>query len=109
MGMVRQWQELLHGGRYSHSYAEALPDFVKLAEAYHGVGLRAEKPEELDDLIIQMIETPKPVIFDCRVFRTANCFPMIPSGEAHNNMLLGDAGASDDLSFEVSDAGKMLV
>ena len=109
MGMVRQWQELLHGGRYSHSYAEALPDFVKLAEAYHGVGLRAEKPEELDDLIIQMIETPKPVIFDCRVFRTANCFPMIPSGEAHNNMLLGDTGASDDLSFEVSDAGKMLV
>ena len=109
MGMVRQWQELLHGGRYSHSYAEALPDFVKLAEAYHGVGLRAEKPEELDDLIIQMIETPKPVIFDCRVSRTANCFPMIPSGEAHNNMLLGDTGASDDLSFEVSDAGKMLV
>ena len=109
MGMVRQWQELLHGGRYSHSYAEALPDFVKLAEAYHGVGLRAEKPEELDDLIIQMIETPKPVIFDCRVFKTANCFPMIPSGEAHNNMLLGDTGASDDLSFEVSDAGKMLV
>ena len=109
MGMVRQWQELLHGGRYSHSYAEALPDFVKLAEAYHGVGLRADKPEELDDLIIQMIETPKPVIFDCRVSRTANVFPMIPSGEAHNNMLLGDTGASDDLSFEVSDAGKMLV
>ena len=109
MGMVRQWQELLHGGRYSHSYAEALPDFVKLAEAYHGVGLRADKPEELDDLIIQMIETPKPVIFDCRVSRTANVFPMIPSGEAHNNMILGETGASDDLSFEVSDAGKMLV
>ena len=109
MGMVRQWQELLHGGRYSHSYAEALPDFVKLAEAYHGVGLRAEKPEELDDLIIQMIETPKPVIFDCRVFRTANCFPMIPSGEAHNNMILGDTAGSDDMSFEVSDAGKALV
>ena len=106
MGMVRQWQELLHGGRYSHSYAEALPDFVKLAEAYHGVGLRAEKPEELDDLIIQMIETPKPVIFDCRVSRTANCFPMIPSGEAHNNMILGDTAGSDDMSFEVSDAGK---
>ncbi|MGO9486733.1 MAG: acetolactate synthase 3 large subunit [Rhodomicrobium sp.] len=109
MGMVRQWQELLHGGRYSHSYAEALPDFVKLAEAYHGVGLRADKPEQLDDLIVQMIETPKPVIFDCRVFKTANCFPMIPSGEAHNNMLLGDAGGTDDLTFEVSDAGKILV
>ena len=80
MGMVRQWQELLHGGRYSHSYAEALPDFVKLAEAYHGVGLRAEKPEELDDLIIQMIETPKPVIFDCRVSRTANVLPDDPFG-----------------------------
>ena len=109
MGMVRQWQELLHGGRYSHSYAEALPDFVKLAEAYHGVGLRAEKPEELDDMIIQMIETPKPVILDCRVFKTANVFPMIPSGEAHNNMLLGDADGGGDMEFEVSDAGKMLV
>ena len=109
MGMVRQWQELLHGGRYSHSYAEALPDFVKLAEAFHGVGLRAEKPDELDDLIIQMIETPKPVIFDCRVHKLANCFPMIPSGEAHNNMILGDQAANDDISFQVSDAGKMLV
>jgi acetolactate synthase-1/2/3 large subunit len=109
MGMVRQWQELLHGGRYSHSYAEALPDFVKLAEAYHGVGLRAEKPDELDDLIIQMIDTPKPVIFDCRVSKLANCFPMIPSGEAHNNMIMGDEMAGDDISFEVSDAGKVMV
>ena len=109
MGMVRQWQELLHGGRYSHSYAEALPDFVKLAEAYHGVGLRAEKPEELDDLIIQMIETPKPVIFDCRVSKLANCFPMIPSGEAHNSMIFGDESSNEDISFEVSDAGKMMV
>ncbi len=109
MGMVRQWQELLHGGRYSHSYAEALPDFVKLAEAFHGVGLRAEKPEELDDLIIQMIETPKPVILDCRIHKLANCFPMIPSGEAHNNMIFGDESANDDISFEVSDAGKMMV
>jgi acetolactate synthase-1/2/3 large subunit len=109
MGMVRQWQELLHGGRYSHSYAEALPDFVKLAEAYHGVGLRADKPEELDDLIIQMIETPKPVIFDCRVSKLANCFPMIPSGEAHNSMIFGDESANEDISFEVSDAGKMMV
>ncbi|MGO9171131.1 MAG: acetolactate synthase 3 large subunit [Rhodomicrobium sp.] len=109
MGMVRQWQELLHGGRYSHSYAEALPDFVKLAEAYHGVGLRAEKPDELDDLIIQMIDTPKPVILDCRVSKLANCFPMIPSGEAHNNMLMGDEMAGDDISFEISDAGKVMV
>jgi acetolactate synthase-1/2/3 large subunit len=109
MGMVRQWQELLHGGRYSHSYAEALPDFVKLAEAFHAVGLRAEKPEELDDLIIQMIETPKPVIFDCRIHKLANCFPMIPSGEAHNNMLLGDESANEDISFEVSDTGKVMV
>ncbi len=100
---------MLHGGRYSHSYAEALPDFVKLAEAFHGVGLRAEKPDELDDLIIQMIETPKPVIFDCRVSKLANCFPMIPSGEAHNNMIFGDESANEDISFEVSDAGKALV
>jgi acetolactate synthase-1/2/3 large subunit len=109
MGMVRQWQELLHGGRYSHSYSEALPDFVKLAEAYHCVGLRAEKPEELDDLIMEMIETPKPVIFDCRVSKVANCFPMIPSGEAHNMMILGDENANEDITFEVSDAGKIMV
>jgi acetolactate synthase-1/2/3 large subunit len=109
MGMVRQWQELLHGGRYSHSYAAALPDFVKLAEAYHAVGLRAEKPDELDNLIMEMIETPKPVIFDCRVLKTANCFPMIPSGEAHNNMILGEEAAGNDIEFEVSDAGKVLV
>jgi acetolactate synthase I/II/III large subunit len=108
MGMVRQWQELLHGGRYSHSYSEALPDFVKLAEAYHAVGLRAEKPDELDDLIMEMIETPKPVIFDCRVSKFANCFPMIPSGESHNNMMLGDEAASEEV-FEISDAGKILV
>ena len=109
MGMVRQWQELLHGGRYSHSYAEALPDFVKLAEAFHGVGLRAEKPDELDDLIVQMIETPKPVVFDCRVEKLANCFPMIPSGEAHNKMLLGTDNPEKEIGFEVSDAGKALV
>jgi acetolactate synthase I/II/III large subunit len=109
MGMVRQWQEILHGGRYSHSYAEALPDFVKLAEAYHAVGLRADKPDQLDDLIMEMIETPKPVIFDCRVSKMANCFPMIPSGEAHNKMILGDETAGSEIEFEVSDAGKMLV
>jgi acetolactate synthase-1/2/3 large subunit len=109
MGMVRQWQELLHGGRYSHSYSEALPDFVKLAEAYHCVGLRAEKPDELDDLIMEMIETPKPVLFDCRVSKLANCFPMIPSGEAHNNMILGDENANEDITFEISDEGKVMV
>jgi acetolactate synthase-1/2/3 large subunit len=108
MGMVRQWQELLHGGRYSHSYSHSLPDLVKLAEAYHCVGMRAEKPEELDDLILEMINTPKPVIFDCRVHQMANCFPMIPSGAAHNDMILG-TGDNDDVEYEVSDAGKILV
>ena len=89
--MVRQWQELSHGGRYSQSYSEALPDFVKLAEAYGGVGIRAEKPDELDDAIKEMISVDRPVLFDCRVNKVANCFPMIPSGKAHNEMLLGEA------------------
>jgi acetolactate synthase-1/2/3 large subunit len=105
MGMVRQWQELLHGGRYSHSYTEALPDFVKLAEAYGGSGLRAEHPDELDDKIKQMIETPGPVILDCVVVREENCYPMIPSGAAHNEMLFGTEGEVQ----EVSEEGKMLV
>ena len=109
MGMVRQWQELLHGGRYSHSYSHSLPDFVKLAEAYKCVGLRAEKPDELDDLILEMIETPKPVLFDCRVHKLANCFPMIPSGAAHNKMLLADDFADDDINYAVSEEGKMMV
>jgi acetolactate synthase-1/2/3 large subunit len=109
MGMVRQWQELLHDGRYSHSYSHSLPDFVKLAEAYHCVGLRAEKPDELDGLIKEMIETPKPVIFDCRVHKLANCFPMIPSGAAHDKMLLAEDFADDDIEFAVSDEGKMMV
>jgi len=109
MGMVRQWQELIHGGRYSHSYSEALPDFVKLAEAYGANGLRATKPEELDDLIVQMIETPGPVIFDCCVSKEANCFPMIPSGEAHNNMLLGDEADSGDIENAITEEGKILV
>ncbi|HAH11474.1 MAG TPA: acetolactate synthase 3 large subunit, partial [Alphaproteobacteria bacterium] len=77
--MVRQWQQLLHGGRYSQSYSEALPDFVKLAEAYGGVGLRATKPQELDALILEMINTDKPVLFDCHVAQDENCYPMIPS------------------------------
>ena len=104
MGMVRQWQEILHGGRYSHSYSEALPDFVKMAEAFGCVGLRADKPSELDDKIKEMIGVKKPVLFDVRVDPTENCYPMIPSGGAHNEMLL-----SPDDGGEISDAGKMLV
>jgi acetolactate synthase-1/2/3 large subunit len=104
MGMVRQWQELLHGGRYSHSYSEALPDFVKMAEAFGCVGLRARVPEELDDKIREMISVRRPVLFDCRVDPMENCYPMIPSGAAHNEMILtpDDGGA-------VTEAGKILV
>ena len=107
MGMVRQWQELLHGGRYSHSYTEALPDFVKLAEAYHAHGIRCAHPGELDDKIREMIEIDKPVIFDCVVDPAENCFPMIPSGRAHNEMLLGDA--TTRVEDAVTEKGKMLV
>ena len=106
MGMVRQWQELLHDERYSHSYSASLPDFVKLAEAYGGVGLRAETPDELDGLIEEMIDMPAPVIFDCRVEKSENCFPMIPSGKAHNEMILGDV---EDIGSVVDEAGKRLV
>ena len=88
MGMVRQWQELLHGERYSQSYTESLPDFVKLAEAYGGIGLRATTPDELDDVIEQMLETDKVTIVDVQVCQSENCFPMIPSGKAHNEMIL---------------------
>jgi acetolactate synthase-1/2/3 large subunit len=105
MGMVRQWQQLLHGERYSHSYSEALPDFVKLAEAYGGVGLRAETPAELDGKIEEMLAVKKPVIFDCRVAREENCFPMIPSGKAHNEMILPETFMGD----EIDEEGKMLV
>jgi acetolactate synthase I/II/III large subunit len=108
MGMVRQWQQLLHGNRLSHSYSEALPDFVKLAEAMGCVGLRAEKPGELDDQIQRMIDTDAPVLFDCRVAALANCFPMIPSGKAHNEMLLGE-NADDDVSNVIDQKGKALV
>jgi acetolactate synthase-1/2/3 large subunit len=107
MGMVRQWQELLHGGRYAHSYSEALPDFVKLAEAYRGVGIRCEKPGDLDGAIREMINVKKPVIFDCVVDPAENCFPMIPSGRAHNEMLLGDAAVK--IEDAVTAEGKMLV
>jgi len=107
MGMVRQWQQLLHGERYSHSYSASLPDFVKLAEAYGGVGLRAETPDELDDKILEMINVRKPVIFDCRVTKEENCFPMIVSGKAHNEMTMADEAT--DLGSLVSEAGKRLV
>lgn len=109
MGMVRQWQQLLHGARYSSSYSEALPDFVKLAEAYGGVGIRAQKPDELDDAIKEMIAVDKPVLFDCCVSKVANCFPMIPSGAAHNEMLLGDEEDGQDLDNAISEEGKVLV
>jgi acetolactate synthase-1/2/3 large subunit len=88
MGMVRQWQELLHGERYSHSYTDSLPDFVKLAEAYGGIGLRANTPDELDDVIAEMMTTDKVTIVDVRVCQSENCFPMIPSGKGHNEMIL---------------------
>jgi acetolactate synthase-1/2/3 large subunit len=107
MGMVRQWQQLLHGERYSHSYSAAMPDFVKLAEAYGGVGFRAEHPDELDDKIREMIEVKKPVLFDCRVTKEENCFPMIPSGKAHNEMIMAEE--SRDLGSIIDDAGKRLV
>ncbi|SIT85018.1 acetolactate synthase, large subunit [Pontibaca methylaminivorans] len=91
LGMVRQWQELLHGGRYSQSWSEALPDFVKLAEAFGAKGIHCSDPADLDDAIMEMINYDGPVVFDCLVERHENCFPMIPSGKAHNEMLLGEA------------------
>jgi acetolactate synthase-1/2/3 large subunit len=106
MGMVRQWQQLLHGERYSHSYSEALPDFVKMAEAFGAVGLRADTPGELDDKIAEMIRVDRPVIFDCRVAREENCYPMIPSGKAHNEMILPDRTGAP---AEIDEEGKMLV
>ena len=107
MGMVRQWQELLHGGRYSQSYSEALPDFVKLAEAYGAHGIRCSDPARLDDAIKEMIDHPGVVIFDCRVDKAENCLPMIPSGKAHNEMILPDEDA--DIGSVIDDKGKMLV
>ncbi|MEI2734256.1 MAG: acetolactate synthase 3 large subunit [Rhodoblastus sp.] len=107
MGMVRQWQELLHGGRYSHSYSDALPDFVKLAEAYGAHGIRCSDPAKLDDAIKEMIDTPNVVIFDCVVDKAENCLPMIPSGKAHNDMILPDE--VEDIGSVIDDKGKMLV
>ncbi|QEX15905.1 acetolactate synthase [Hypericibacter terrae] len=105
MGMVRQWQELLHGGRYSESYTDSLPDFVKLADAFGGVGMLIEKPSDLDGAIDEMIKTRRTVVVDCRVDQTENCFPMIPSGAAHNEMLLGP----HDHAKPVSEEGMVLV
>ena len=107
MGMVRQWQQLLHGERYSQSYSESLPDFVKLAEAYGAVGIRCSDPAELDAKILEMIDSPHPVIFDCRVEKLENCLPMIPSGKAHNEMILPEGG--DDIGKVIDEAGRRLV
>jgi len=104
MGMVRQWQQLLHGERYSHSYSESLPDFVKLAEAFGGKGIQCTDPSKLDACIQDMIEYDGPVIFDCLVEKAENCLPMIPSGAAHNEMILSDIKGD-----EIDDAGKRLV
>ncbi|MEO0569628.1 MAG: acetolactate synthase 3 large subunit [Pseudomonadota bacterium] len=96
LGMVRQWQELLHGERYSHSWSEALPDFVKLAEAFGCKGILCKDPADLDDAIMEMLNYDGPVIFDCLVEKHENCFPMIPSGKAHNEMLLGENASTKD-------------
>ncbi len=111
MGMVRQWQQLNHGNRHSHSYSEALPDFVKLAEAYGVKGMQVTDPARLSDAILEMIEHKGPVLMDCRVANLTNCFPMIPSGKAHNEILLA---AEDDVEAEavehaLDDAGAALV
>jgi acetolactate synthase-1/2/3 large subunit len=107
MGMVRQWQELLHGGRYSESYSAALPDFIKLAESFHAVGLRAESVEQLDDVIREMLATDSAVIADIAVDPKENCFPMIPSGAAHNEMILGTEHEGD--AAGITDEGLVLV
>jgi acetolactate synthase-1/2/3 large subunit len=109
MGMVRQWQQLLHGNRLSNSYTEAMPDFVKLAEAYGGVGLSCDKPGDLDGAIQEMIDVKRPVIFDCRVANLANCFPMIPSGKAHNEMLLPDEATDEAVANAIDAKGRQLV
>ncbi len=106
MGMVRQWQELLHEKNYSESYSEALPDFVKLAEAYGCKGIKADNPNELDDKIREMIDFKGPVIFDCHVDPNENCFPMIPSGKPHNQMILGP---NDKEENKITGKGKSLV
>jgi acetolactate synthase-1/2/3 large subunit len=106
MGMVRQWQELLHGGRYSESYSESLPDFVKLAEAFGCAGLRVSDPSKVDDTIKEMMSIKRPVVVDVIVDQKENCFPMIPSGKAHNQMILGPDDRADKA---ISGAGLALV
>ena len=106
LGMVRQWQELLHGERYSSSWSESLPDFVKLAEAFGAKGIICDNPDDLDDAIMEMINYDGPVLFDCLVEKHENCFPMIPSGKAHNEMLLG---ADADTSNAIQAGGAVLV
>ncbi|WP_121063613.1 acetolactate synthase 3 large subunit [Chachezhania antarctica] len=105
LGMVRQWQELLHGERYSHSWSESLPDFVKLADAFGAKGILCKDPADLDDAIMEMLNHDGPVIFDCLVEKHENCFPMIPSGKAHNEMLLGEA----DTQGVIDSKGSVLV
>jgi acetolactate synthase-1/2/3 large subunit len=107
MGMVRQWQDLLHGARHSESYSQALPDFVKLAESFHATGLRARSVDDLDEVILRMLAEPGPVIADIAVARDENCYPMIPSGAAHNEMILGPEHAGHAAS--ITDEGLMLV
>ncbi len=116
MGMVRQWQELLYEGRYAHSYSSSLPDFVKLAQAYGATGLRVSDPADLDAAILEMIDTPGPVVVDVRVAQEENCLPMIPSGRAHNDMLVGpqvdagsDAASAADIGSVIDGAGRALV
>ncbi|MCO5069805.1 MAG: acetolactate synthase 3 large subunit [Rhizobiaceae bacterium] len=109
MGMVRQWQQLLHGNRLSHSYTEAMPDFVLMAQAFGAHGIRCEKPGDLDDAIQEMIDVKKPVLFDCRVANLANCFPMIPSGKAHNEMLLPDEATDEAVANAIDAKGRELV
>jgi len=109
MGMVRQWQELLHGGRYSESYTASLPDFVKLADAFGAVGLRASKPDDVDRVIKEMLAVDKAVIVDMVVDQMENCFPMIPSGAAHNEMLLGPADKKASGPGPVTEEGMVLV
>ncbi|WP_208541460.1 acetolactate synthase 3 large subunit [Bartonella capreoli] len=109
MGMVRQWQQLLHGNRLSNSYMESMPDFVKLAQAYGAVGICCSKPDELDDKIQQMIDCDKPVLFDCHVDNLENCLPMIPSGCAHNDMLLPDEANDEVVANAIPVTGQLLV
>ena len=109
MGMVRQWQQLLHGNRLSESYTDSLPDFVKLADAYGATGFQVRHPENLDETILKMIETPGPVIVDCVVASLANCFPMIPSGRAHNDMILGEDVPDEVVENAIDEAGRVLV